>query len=448
MEMKYDLPGSAADAVPTFAGPRLRRPGCSALERPGGNGWNAAKLALAAIVPLFLFTAACSKNRVQASSEPEAAIATVGVAPVTIKPIERQLTMSSELVPFQQIPVYAKESGYVTDIRVDYGSKVKEGDIMAVLEIPELEQLVAQDEAAIHADADQVKHAENELKRLKAQYENITHPYYTRLKAVRDKDPNLVAQQEVDDALGKDLAAEAQVEAGESNLLTAQSTLDQAKAKKDQDQVLFNYSKITAPFSGVVTQRYANKGALMQAGTSSSTQATPLVELSENDLFRLVIPVPESYVRYIRIGSPVQVRVPSLDKTFPGEVKRVSEDVSADTRTMHTEVNVPNPSGVLMPGLYAEATLTLERKNHALVVPVQAVTQTGNAATVFVVDMNNRLQSRTVALGLETPNEDEVLSGLNEGDRVVISDRSGLKPGEEVRLQQVTPMRYQGDSSQ
>ena len=130
----------------------------------------------------------------------------------------------------------------------------------------------------------------------------------------------------------------------------AQSQLDFAKAKRQHDQVLFDYAKITAPFAGVVTQRYANLGTLMQAGTSSSTQAMPLVRLSEDDLFRLVIPVPESYVRYVRIGDPVSVRVSALNRTFPGKVARFSVDVKEDTRTMHTEVDVPNPTRQLMPG--------------------------------------------------------------------------------------------------
>jgi RND family efflux transporter MFP subunit len=324
---------------------------------------------------------------------------------------------------------------------------VQPGDLMAVLEIPELQQLLAQDEAAIHVDTNQVKHAENELTRLKAQYDNITHPYFTRLKAVGDKQPGLIAQQEIDDAQGKDLAAAAQVEAGESNLLTAQSQLDQAKAKKDQDQVLFNYSKITAPFSGVVTQRYANEGTLMQAGTSSSTQAIPLVRLSEDDRFRLVIPVPESYVKYIKVGDAVKVNVPSLNRVFPGKVTRFSVDVAQDTRTMHTEVDVENPSHLLMPGLYAEATLTLEHVNNALVVPLQAVSQSGSETSVFVVDMNNRVQSRKITVGLQTASDAEVLSGLNQGDRVVVSDRSGLKAGTEVKPVTVQVLQYQGETT-
>jgi RND family efflux transporter MFP subunit len=258
----------------------------------------------------------------------------------------------------------------------------------------------------------------------------------------------LVAQQEIDDAKGKDLALEAQVEGGKSAYETAKSQLDEAKAKQQRDKVMFDYARITAPFAGIVTQRFANQGALMQAGTSSSTQAMPLVRLSQDDLFRLVIPVPESYVKYIRIGDPVQVRVPSLDKVVPGVVKRFSVDVAADTRTMHTEVDVLNPSHALMPGLYAEAILTLERRNSALVVPLQAVNQAGGQATILLVDPNSTLQERKITLGLETAADAEVLSGLNEGDRVVVSDRSGLKAGLRVKPQAVEVLQYQAGNSQ
>jgi RND family efflux transporter MFP subunit len=205
---------------------------------------------------------------------------------------------------------------------------------------------------------------------------NVYHLQYTRLKSVADKTPGLVAQQEVDDAQGKDLAAEAQVEAAESAFQSAQSELAGAQAKEQHDRVLFDYSKIYAPFAGVVTQRYANLGTLVQAGTSSSTQAMPIVKLSEDDKFRLVIPVPESSVKFVRLGSPVQVRVPSLDKVVSGRVARFSVDVSKDTRTMHTEVDVPNPTRTLMPGMYAEATLTLEDRNDAVAVPLAALDQT------------------------------------------------------------------------
>lgn len=365
----------------------------------------------------------------------------VGVTRVVRKSLGREITLSSELVPFQEIDVYAKESGFVKKLNVDYGSKVKAGQVMAVLEIPELQAQLEEDQAEIKNAINQVTRANHELARYQAQYK-VLHLEYTRLNGVFETQPGIVAQQEVDDAHGKDLAASSQVDAGQAALEAAQSQLAAAKAKLVHDQTLFDYSKITAPFSGVVTERYANLGTLVQAGTGSSTQAIPIVKLSEDDLFRLVIPVPESYVRFIRVGDPVDVRVPSLNRTFPGKVARFSVDVREDTRTMHTEVDVRNPNRLLLPGLYAEAAVTLEHREDTPSVPLQAVNHEADKTTVFVVDGNSELQDRPVILGLQTATDAEVVSGLQEGEQVVVSDRSGLKPGEKVVPQLVQVMQY------
>src|SRR5579863_3910954 len=263
--------------------------------------------------------AGCSGKKVSADVDASKAAGevTVGVVAVKTKPLGRDLTISSELVPFQEIDVYAKESGFVRQLNVDYGTRVKAGQVMAVLEIPELQMQLQQDDAAIKSAEDQVVHAQHVLSQMEAQH-NVYFLQFDRLDKVAKSKPGLVAQQEVDDAQGKDLASQAQVESAQANLAVTGSQLDAAKAKRQRDQVLFDYSNITAPFAGVVTQRYANLGTLMQSGTSSSTQAMPLVRLSQVDLFRLVIPVPESYVRYIHIGDPVSVMVPSLNRTFPG----------------------------------------------------------------------------------------------------------------------------------
>jgi len=391
------------------------------------------------------FLASCGRSE-QVSASSMGAVSQgveVGVAKVARQALGRTLTLSSELVPFQEIDVYAKESGYVRKLSVDYGSRVKAGDVMAVLEIPELESQLQQDDAAIKAASDQITRAQHELGRVQAQGK-VLHLQYDRLNGVAKSKPGLVAQQEVDDAESKDLAAQAQVEASQASVDAAQSQLVQAQAKRQHDQVLFDYSKITAPFSGVVTQRFANLGTLVQAGTSSSTQAMPLVRLSQDDLFRLVIPVPESYVRYIRIGDPVQVSVPSLNRTLPGKVARFSVDVKEDTRTMHTEVDVANPSHVLIPGLYAEATITLENKPDALAVPLQAVDHAGGQTSVYVVNPSGKIEVRRVVLGIQTATSAEVLSGLQEGQMVIVSDHSGLKAGQEVRPKVIDLVDYQG----
>jgi RND family efflux transporter MFP subunit len=324
---------------------------------------------------------------------------------------------------------------------------VRAGQIMATLEIPELQAQLEQDQAEIKNAMNQVSRADNELKRYDAQYKAL-HLQYTRLNGVFETQPGIVAQQEVDDAQGKDLAAASQVDAGKASLEAAQSQLSVARAKLLHDQSLYDYSRITAPFSGVVTERYANLGALMQAGTSSSTQAMPLVRLSQDDLFRLVIPIPESYVRYIRVGDPVNVRVPSLNRTFPGKVTRFSVDVREDTRTMHTEVDVQNRDRMLMSGLYAEADVTLEHREDIPAVPLQAINHEGDKTTVFVVNRQGEIEDRKITLGIQTAADAEVVSGLSEGEQVIVSDRSGLKPGQKVHPQVVQIMQYQESKSE
>ena len=393
-----------------------------------------------------LITLLPSCGKVRGKSDSPAAV-TVGVTKVIRKTLQRQITLSSELVPFQQIDVYAKESGFVKKLYVDYGSHVQTGQLMATLEIPELEAQLQVDQSSIKNATDEVSRAEHQLQRYQAQYKAL-HLEYTRLNGVFESQPGLVAQQEVDDAQGKDMAAASQVDAGESALDAARSELLVNNARLVHDQALFAYSRITAPFAGVVTQRYANFGTLMQAGTSSSTQAMPLVKLSQDDLYRLVIPVPESSVRYIRVGDPVAVRVPALNRSFPGKVARFSLDVQEGTRTMHTEVDVPNPGRLLMPGMYAETTLTLEAKDNVLTVPLAALDHAGNQTTVYVASSTGKVEDRVVTMGLETATDAEVVSGLAEGDSVIVSDRSGLKPGEEVQPQVVQMLQYHGAGQQ
>jgi RND family efflux transporter MFP subunit len=151
-------------------------------------------------------------------------------------------------------------------------------------------------------------------------------------------------------------------------------------------------------------------------------------------------------VRYIHLGDPVDVRIPSLSRTFPGKVARFSVDVNADTRTMHTEVDVPNPNRVLIEGMYAEATLRLERKAAALAVPLQAVDHQGDRTTVVVVTPANKIEERTVTLGVQNAGFTEVLSGLTDGEQVVMSDRGSLKRDELVRPKTVDRMNYESQN--
>ena len=401
-----------------------------------------AALTLTLTVAAGVLLSGCSKTGGAAERPVTASVPAVGFTEVRMRPMAQQLTLSSELVPFQEIDVYAKEAGYVKELNVDYGSHVRKGDIMAVLEVPELEAQLQQDQAAIKARNDEVTRAANEVGRAKAQYD-VAHLQYTRLADVSKTKPGLVAQQEVDDAQGKDLGAASNLDAVKGTLESAKSEVAVAQARLAHDQAMYDYSKITAPFSGVVTQRFANLGALMQAGTSS-TQSTPLVRLSEETTYRLVIPVPESYVRYIKIGDPVEVKVPALGQTVTGKVARTSIDVNSETRTMHTEVDVPNPTGKLVPGLYAEAVLTMNQTGDAITIPVQAIDRTGDQTSVLVLQNNNTVQTRPITLGVQNANYAEVATGLAAGERIVVSDRISLKSGEQVTGRPVEVPSYDG----
>jgi RND family efflux transporter MFP subunit len=184
-----------------------------------------------------------------------------------------------------------------------------------------------------------------------------------------------------------------------------------------------------APFAGVITRRYADTGAMIQAGTSSQTQSMPVVRLSQNYELRLVIPVPESAVARVRIGDPVSLRVDALGRTLTGTVARFSDRLNEDTRTMQVEVDVKNDDLSLVPGMYANASLTLDRADGVLVAPLEAIDRADTSATALVVGADKRLVQKKVSLGLEDGGRVAVTDGLSDGDLLVVGNRSQLKPG-------------------
>lgn len=391
-----------------------------------------------AAVPFLM--SSCAKREVEASAPKTTDVPTVAVARAATEDLSRGLVMTAEFKPFQEVDVMAKVAGYIKMIRVDVGDRVKQGELLATLEVPEMaDDLKKADAAVVRAKSD-VARANDELQRAKSAHE-MAHLSYTRLAAASEKRPGLIAQQDLDEAHSKDLVAEAQVSAAKSALASAQDQVSVNTAETQKVKTLIDYTRVTAPFTGVITKRYADTGSMIQAGTASQTQAMPVVRLSENSLLRLILPVPESAVPTVHIGQQVEVRVPTLNRTFPGRVARFADKLSLDTRTMDTEVDVPNNNLVLVPGMYAEVDLTLDRRDKVLSIPVIAVdldTEQGSKAgektgQVMVVTPNNRVERRKVVLGLETSNNVEVRSGLNDGDAVVLSGRQSLQPGQEVR---------------
>jgi RND family efflux transporter MFP subunit len=369
--------------------------------------------------------AGCARSHAAAAGDEPPAVSVVKIARGDLS---QTLTLAAEFRPYQEIEVHAKVAGYVKSITVDVGDRVRAGQLLAVLEIPELENDIVTDEATVRRSGEEVNRAQADLTRAESAHD-VAHLGATRLAAVIQQRPNLVAQQDIDEAQGRDRVAEAQVSTARAALAAAQEQLAVAKAGQNRTKTMFGYARITAPFSGVITRRYADTGAMIQAGTASQSQAMPIVRLSENSTLRLIIQVPESAVSQVRVGAAVEVKVQALDRSFEGTVARFAGKLNPETRTMETEVDVPNPSLQLVPGMYASAVIGTEKARDVVLAPVQAIDRQDNKATALVVAADGRLQSRTLDLGLEAPDRVEVRHGLTAGDLVVIGSRARLKAG-------------------
>jgi RND family efflux transporter MFP subunit len=364
------------------------------------------------------------------------------VAPVVTAHRENltsRLSIAAEFQPYQEVNVYAKVSGYIQKLYVDWGAHVRQGQLLAVLEIPELEQQLQQDEANTKRSEQDLQRAKEELNRATSAY-TVAHLTFTRLADVQKSRPELVAQEEIDVAQGKDEEASAGESAAKDGLAGSEQELAASKAAMEKDRALFGYARITAPFDGVVTEIGAYTGALLPAGTSSNKGDQTLCHLSENNLLRLVIPVPERAVADLHVGEPVTVNVSSIHKSFPGKVSLFSDQIDEQTRTMHTEVEVPNPLYEIVPGMYATVDIPLHTVPNALTVPVQAVQTSGETTgAVLVVNASNRIEKRDVTIGVQSATDVEILSGLGDNERVIFGEQSQYKPGELVNPKPVAP---------
>lgn len=389
--------------------------------------------AVTALSVLGALSACHAKDREATAAEtPSATVAVAARATIV-----RTLNVAGQFQPYQVVDVHAKVSGYIRHIYVDIGDKVHAGETLAVLEVPELDAQLKGSISEFARSKDEITRAQHEEARAESEHRAL-HADYDRLKQAAAAQPGLVAQQELDDAQSKDLSAEAQVDAAKAALAAAQQGSDVANADREREQDMNDYTHVTAPLNGVIVWRYADTGALIQAGTSSDVQSLPVVKLSQSDLLRLRIPVPEDAVQYIHEGALVNVQVDAVHRTLVGKVVRFTRDVSLATRTMETEIDVENKDLSLTPGMYANTTLQLERHDNVLAVPVQAIVNNGGQPQVLVVDSQNRVQIREVQLGLQGSALVEIKTDISEGDRVITGGQASYHAGETVRPRSAT----------
>ena len=341
------------------------------------------------------------------------------------------LTVAGQFQPYQQVDLHAKVSGYIRWIKVDIGDRVRQGEVLALLEVPELQNQVEGAQAEVRHSQSDITRAQSEVVSAESTYSAV-HAEYTRLEEASKERPGLIAEQELDDARAKDQQAAAQVGVAKASLDAMQQQLGVSRATRSRPETMSRYEQIIAPFTGVVTKRYADTGSLIQAGQNNNTQTLPVVQVAESDLLRLRMPVPEGDVPYIQVGGDVRVTVSATGHTFTGKIIRFSRALDTNTRTMLTEVDVPNLDLSLDPGMYAETTIQLQQKNDALILPAQAVVQNGDQSYVLVVDATNHVEKRGVTLGIQTSNRVEITSGLQAGDNVIAAGQTGYQPGEVV----------------
>jgi RND family efflux transporter MFP subunit len=368
------------------------------------------------------------KKRQPASVAP----VTASVAQVTRGDLSNTLTVAGEFQPYQEVDLHAKVSGYIRRINVDIGDRVKSGQVIATLEVPELNAQVAGSEAEVRHSQSEIARARSGVGLAEAGHAAL-HAAYTRLAAAAKVRPGLVAQQELDDYQAKDLDAEAKINAAKAALAAAQEQLGVSNADHQRITALRGYSVVTAPFAGVITMRYADVGSLIQSGTTSNTQSMPVVKLAQSDLLRLRMPVPEEDVPYIKVGGDVEIKLQANGKHISGKIIRFTRELTTATRTMLAEVDVPNADLALSTGMTAEAAIVLQKQIDVLTVPAGAVLKENGQPYVLIVDAANKVQKVPVELGIQGPDQVEITKGVAEQQFVIVSGQSNYQVGQIVQ---------------
>lgn len=319
-----------------------------------------------------------------------AAATSVQVAKPQRGVIHRMVSLPGEIRPAQQATLYAKVTGYLKMIAVDKGDEVKEGAVIAEIEVPEL-----------LADTSKYK-AEVELAAID----------YKRIGEAQKSAPDLVTPLSVDTARGK---------------------YEVAKANLERAETLQKFTRITAPFSGIITRRTVDPGAFIPAATAGSPQSAALVTIADFRTVRVQVAVPEVEASLVKKDQPAQISVEGLPgRKFEGKVTRFSYALEDVSKTMLCEIELPNPKLELRPGMYATVKIGIERKENALLIPVDGLVMEKANAFVFV-DAGGRAKKTPIKIGFNDGANVEALSGLNGDERVIRVGKTPLADGQIIQ---------------
>jgi RND family efflux transporter MFP subunit len=356
------------------------------------------------VIAVVVISMRLSESRALAKETEEIAVPTVDVVHPSSEPPQSELQLPSTLQAYIEAPIYARTTGYLRRWYKDIGSKVNEGELLADIETPEVDQELQQARAARDQASAQLKLAQSSAKR----WENL-------------QKMDAVSQQETDERSSSYIQGEANLNAAEANV----RRLEQ----------LESFKHIYAPFSGVITTRNTDVGSLVNAGNGGPTQQ--LFVIAQIDPIRIYVSVPEVDSPSIHKGVKVDIEVPALiGKHFTGSVVRTAEAIDPATRTLNTEIDVPNPKGQLLPGSYAQVHLALNQQVQRLTLPSNALLFRAEGPRAAVVGADSKVELRPIAIGRDFGNTVEIISGLEPADAVVVSPSDSLENGQVVRIAQ------------
>jgi RND family efflux transporter MFP subunit len=396
------------------------------------------------VVVVTIAAGASAAQRNMAAAPPPAKSAEVDSRPrvEVVHPrrvtVAQQLQTNATLAAFEKADLFAKVTGYLSDVRVDIGDHVKAGQVLAVIDIPELEQQLAEDEAQLASKQSALETARRQVDHDRA---NRTLQDITLKRQEALFKDQWVPAQMVDQTRADAAVAKANLRIAKANRALAGHQIDLAAATVGKTKALLAYSQIVAPFDGVVARRLVNRGDLVQAPTG--TLMTPLFTVQRIDTIRVFCDVPENDVPLVHIGDPAIVKPSGFDgKPFIGKVTRFSLRLDPETRNMRTEIDLPNPEERLYPGMYAEVSLEMNRRPDALTVPAPAVGSDSNGSFVYTIT-DDRITRLAIKSGLTDKGRIEVTAGLSEETPVVTAIKSAPPLGTAVQQPMALKERHQ-----
>lgn len=344
-----------------------------------------------------------------------------------------RLNLAGTITPYEQVTLYAKVAGYLRSIKVDIGDHVHKGELLAEIEVPELNTALVEKQALVLTSEAAVDQARAGLEQSHAETE-FADISYGRLKDIHDRDADVLPQQDVDQARANDTVARAKWKSAETQVKVAEAALAGARAELATLQAIIQYARIEAPMTGVVSERFVDPGTLIQMASSSRTQAAPVISIARLDRLRVIVDVPEPSSPFVRPGTAATIQVASIPgQRFAASVSRSGGVLSPASRTMRVEIDLSNRDERLRPGMTAQVSLALRKMANAVSVPVAALHVEGSERAVFVVE-GGRARLTKVKTGIESPEFVQIVDGLRGGEQVVVAAAGALKDGEAVSV--------------